>query len=70
MFGAVGMPVERLVRVRIGPLRMDRLATGHVRPLGAAEVARLGAGTAERADPRPSSRPSSRPSRRRVSSQR
>jgi 23S rRNA pseudouridine2605 synthase len=47
MFGAVGMPVERLVRVRIGPLRIDRLPTGRVRPLGAAEVARLGAGTAE-----------------------
>jgi 23S rRNA pseudouridine2605 synthase len=60
MFAAVGMPVERLVRVRIGPLRIDRLATGRVRPLGAAEVARLGAGTAEVGRPRRSPRRSSR----------
>jgi len=44
MFGAVGAPVARLVRVRVGPLRLD-LATGAVRPLTAAEVRRLGAST-------------------------
>jgi len=44
MFGAVGMPIERLVRVRIGPLRIDGLRTGRVRPLSSAEVARLAAG--------------------------
>jgi 16S rRNA U516 pseudouridylate synthase RsuA-like enzyme len=44
MFGAVGAPVVRLVRVRIGPLRLD-LAAGAARPLTAAEVRRLGAST-------------------------
>ena len=43
MFGAVGAPVRRLVRVRIGPLRLEDLATGEVRALTAAEVRRLGA---------------------------
>ena len=41
MFGTVGAPVQRLVRVRIGTLRLDPLATGDVRPLAAAEVRRL-----------------------------
>ncbi len=44
MFAAVGAPVERLVRVRIGTLRIDELRTGAVRPLSAAEVRSLGAG--------------------------
>lgn len=44
MFAAVGTPVERLVRVRIGTLRIDELRTGAVRPLSAAEVRSLGAG--------------------------
>ena len=42
MFGEVGAPVRRLVRVRIGSLRLGDLATGDVRPLTAAEVRRLG----------------------------
>ena len=33
MFGAVGAPIERLVRVRIGPVRIDGLRSGSVRPL-------------------------------------
>ena len=41
MFAGVGSPVRRLVRVRIGTLRLDDLATGDVRPLTAAEVRRL-----------------------------
>ncbi|HEU0243866.1 MAG TPA: pseudouridine synthase [Candidatus Limnocylindrales bacterium] len=41
MFAGVGAPVRRLVRVRIGTLRLDDLATGDVRPLTAAEVRRL-----------------------------
>ena len=41
MFGEVGAPVRRLVRVRIGALRLDDLASGDVRPLSAAEVRRL-----------------------------
>lgn len=44
MFGAVGAPVARLVRVRVGSLRLD-IAAGAVRPLTAAEVRRLGAST-------------------------
>jgi 23S rRNA pseudouridine2605 synthase len=41
MFAAVGMPIDRLVRVRIGPLRLERLRSGQVRPLSAAEVRAL-----------------------------
>ena len=44
MFGAVGAPVDRLVRVRIGPVRIDGLRSGSVRPLKAPEVRGLGAG--------------------------
>jgi 23S rRNA pseudouridine2605 synthase len=67
MFGAVGMPIERLVRVRIGPLRIDGLRTGRVRPLSSAEVARLAAGSAQASGEAPRGR---RPSPRRVSSRR
>ena len=42
MFGEVGAPVRRLVRVRIGTLRLDTMASGDVRRLTAAEVRRLG----------------------------
>ncbi len=41
MFGQVGAPVRRLVRVRIGSLRLDPLNTGEVRPLTSTEVRRL-----------------------------
>lgn len=44
MFAAVGVPVERLVRVRIGPVRLETLRSGAVRPLSAQEVRALGAG--------------------------
>ncbi len=44
MFAAVGTPVARLVRVRIGVLRLDELRSGGVRPLSAGEVRALGAG--------------------------
>jgi 23S rRNA pseudouridine2605 synthase len=44
MFGAVGAPVARLVRVRIGPVRIDGLRSGATRPLKAPEVRGLGAG--------------------------
>ena len=42
MFAAVGAPVERLVRVRVGTLRLD-LPSGAARPARPAEVRRLGA---------------------------
>jgi 23S rRNA pseudouridine2605 synthase len=41
MCAALGHPVRRLVRVRIGPLRDTQLAPGTWRPLTAAEVRRL-----------------------------
>jgi 23S rRNA pseudouridine2605 synthase len=41
MFAAVGVPIERLVRVRIGPLHLERLQGGQVRPLSAAETRAL-----------------------------
>ena len=44
MFGAVGAPIDRLVRVRIGPVRLDDLPSGRARRLRAPEVRGLGAG--------------------------
>jgi 23S rRNA pseudouridine2605 synthase len=44
MFGAVGAPVDRLVRVRIGPVRLDDLRSGRARRLRAPEIRGLGAG--------------------------
>ena len=44
MFGTVGAPIERLVRVRIGAVRIDGLHTGAVRPLRAPEIRGLAAG--------------------------
>ena len=44
MFGLVGAPVRRLVRVRIGPLRLDPMSTGDVRALTPTEVRRLASG--------------------------
>ncbi len=41
MFAAVGHPVLRLIRVRVGPLRLGDLPPGHWRPLSAAEVRTL-----------------------------
>lgn len=37
----LGHPVKRLVRVRVGPIRLGRLTPGAVRPLTAAEVSAL-----------------------------
>jgi 23S rRNA pseudouridine2605 synthase len=44
MFGVVGAPVQRLVRVRIGPVRIDGLRSGSIRALKAPEIRGLGAG--------------------------
>lgn len=41
MFDAIGHPVTRLVRVRIGPLSDNKLAPGEVRPLTSREVMAL-----------------------------
>ena len=65
MFGVVGAPVERLVRVRMGPVRLDDLASGRARRLRAPEVRGLGAGAGvSRAGARVASRtpgPTARP---------
>jgi cytidylate kinase len=50
MFAAVAAPVERLVRVRIGTLRLDGLEVGQVRTLSAREAGQVGA-TRRRARP-------------------
>jgi 23S rRNA pseudouridine2605 synthase len=44
MCEAVGHPVLELTRVAFGSLRLGRLAPGAYRPLGASEIAGLGAG--------------------------
>jgi 23S rRNA pseudouridine2605 synthase len=44
MFGAVGAPIERLVRVRMGPVRLDDLRSGRARRLRAPEVRGLAGG--------------------------
>ncbi|HWH23879.1 MAG TPA: pseudouridine synthase [Candidatus Limnocylindria bacterium] len=43
MFAAVGQPVQRLVRLRFGSLRLGDLALGEVRPLTGAERRQLDA---------------------------
>jgi 23S rRNA pseudouridine2605 synthase len=60
MCEAVGHPVQRLVRTRIGPLADRRLAPGHWRPLTPREIRAL----AEAADAEPGA--SGRPPRRRA----
>jgi 23S rRNA pseudouridine2605 synthase len=59
LLAAVGLPVTRLVRLRVGPVRLGRLKPGTVRELSAEEV--LGLSRAADA-PEPRSR---RPARRR-----
>jgi len=44
MFAATGAPISRLVRVRLGPVRLGSLRSGEVRSLGPGEVRMLGAG--------------------------
>ncbi len=51
MCGAVGHPVERLVRTRIGPLRDTSLPPGRWRHLEAGEVRALAAAASPRAGP-------------------
>ncbi len=42
MFAAVGAPIQRLVRVRIGTVRVDGIPTGRARLLKAPEIRQLG----------------------------
>jgi 23S rRNA pseudouridine2605 synthase len=41
MFAAVGHPVRRMIRVRVGPIHLGRLPPGDVRPLEPDELAAL-----------------------------
>ena len=41
LFAAVGLPVRRLVRLRVGPIRLGRMRPGEVRELSAEEVRAL-----------------------------
>ncbi|MEO8207503.1 MAG: pseudouridine synthase [Chloroflexota bacterium] len=53
MFAATGAPILRLVRVRIGTVRLDRLPTGRSRLLRAPEIRQLGAVSAGAGRPKP-----------------
>lgn len=57
MFAAVGAPIERLVRVRIGAVRLDDLPSGRARLLKAPEVRALGVGVVAPAPRRKSTGP-------------
>jgi 23S rRNA pseudouridine2605 synthase len=65
MFGAVGVPIDRLVRVRIGPVRIDGLHSGRTRPLKAPEVRGLGSGAGRSRDEAPKPRTEAPKPRRR-----
>ena len=65
MFGAIGVPIERLVRVRIGPVRIDGLHSGRTRPLKAPEVRGLGSGAGRSRDDTPKPRDEALKPRRR-----
>ena len=41
MLDTVGLPVRRLVRLRVGPVKLGRLAQGDVRQLDPDEVRQL-----------------------------
>ena len=41
MLAAVGLPVRRLIRVRVGPIRLGRMPAGEVRELSPEEVRAL-----------------------------
>lgn len=64
MFDAVGYPLRRLVRTRIGPVHDRRLAPGDWRLLRPSEVRALYESTADRPRPRPQHDPTKRPSNR------
>jgi 23S rRNA pseudouridine2605 synthase len=49
MLGIVGLPVERLQRVRIGPIQLGSLPSGASRPLSRSEVAALRAASGSKA---------------------
>jgi 23S rRNA pseudouridine2457 synthase len=60
MTAAVGLPTLRLIRVAVGPLRLDDLASGEWRAATATELAALGSVQAVAPTGRPSAAPRSR----------
>jgi 23S rRNA pseudouridine2605 synthase len=60
----LGLRVERLVRVRVGPFVLGTLKTGEWRLATAAETASLGSGAKTAAGPLRRSAPATRPRRR------
>jgi len=52
MFGAVDAPIVRLVRVRIGPIELGELRSGHARRLKAPEIAAIGSSAPPRSSRR------------------
>jgi 23S rRNA pseudouridine2605 synthase len=65
MFGAVGAPIERLVRIRIGTVRLDEtLPSGRARRLRAPEIKALGTGQLAAKAPPPRRPPYRRSPRR------
>lgn len=61
MFGALGLPVERLVRVRVGTLRLGDLRPGMTRLLSGREAGALAAAPPTASNPSPASTRGSRP---------
>jgi 16S rRNA U516 pseudouridylate synthase RsuA-like enzyme len=70
MFAAVGAPIDRLVRVRIGPVRIDGLRGGRTRSLKAPEVRGLGSGAGRSRDTAPKEAPGEAPAARGAGSRR
>jgi 23S rRNA pseudouridine2605 synthase len=50
MCEAVGLPVEKLVRIALGPLKLGRLAPGQFRPLTDEEIGKLAAAVGKKGD--------------------
>lgn len=50
MFGAVGAPIERLVRIGIGPVELGSLRSGRAKRLSPRDVDRLATGGPQRAE--------------------
>jgi 23S rRNA pseudouridine2605 synthase len=57
MFGVIGAPIERLVRIRIGPVRLGELRSGSVRQLKNPEIASLAGAEPPRSRTRTRTRP-------------
>jgi 23S rRNA pseudouridine2605 synthase len=61
MFGAIGAPIHRLVRVRIGPVLLGEMPSGRARTLKAPEIRALASGEPDAQARRPAPQSGSRP---------